>query len=658
MAIQDHMAVLRNPGGVEFYYPLNQCEMIDTGTSRIAAPIQNVIELTGPLPKAKDKRQEIIDLLAPSFQDGFYGYLSGYLLTLREWAQYENLVDAYKKGTITPELLAILKEEPPPVPQEFQNMDTPTAILTMLRDKKLDFEPFRHKIDIETNWFFFYRVSFHPLPIRRGLEGIAAGVEYQKKEILEHLKTQVSMLMKGDRPGSYEDKPVPPLAPEPLEKFAAAIEKQYQARKRGRTPRDFSARFSQPAAAGLYVNPVTCEITDLRPYQPELYSLLSVKSWDFLAEYAAAIREAVKEELEKKEKPAPPSIFDKAFIRMLNATPANDIININTSLSGRPGKQYGQQNIFTKEWEYKHHKTELFFPIKAADGALLPPLFATSTWKTMHFLSLIFTAHNSNKSGAEIFPVVETSVREYMIATGRPMTTSGIKDTTKSLKKDLALLNEIKLKSNDKKYSLDLVRPFPRVTLEHGKIRVTLEPDFANYLAKRTGLLMNYPASLLKLKENNSNLYPLGYKLALNRSNDANIRTGKANILSIPVLLECCPGIPPIERVRKDGNSPAKRIIEPFEKALDALQAQGILERWEYCLAKGEVLKKPAVTDYNYFVSLYILYEIKDFPIKDELPRLQETAEKRRKRKERRELFYDKAVANQRAKKAAEENGT
>ena len=99
------------------------------------------------------------------------------------------------------------------------------------------------------------------------------------------------------------------------------------------------------------------------------------------------------------------------------------------------------------------------------------------------------------------------------------------------------------------------------------------------------------------------------------------------------------------KKVRKEGRSPANRIIEPFEKALDALQQQGVLERWEYCLPKGEPLGQPAVTDYNYFTSLYILYEIKDFPISEELPRIQTTAEKRKKRKERIERFTDSAIA-------------
>ena len=102
------------------------------------------------------------------------------------------------------------------------------------------------------------------------------------------------------------------------------------------------------------------------------------------------------------------------------------------------------------------------------------------------------------------------------------------------------------------------------------------------------------------------------------------------------------------------GGSPRQKIIEPFERTLDALQQQGVLERWEYCLSKGEPLGQPDVADYKYFVSLYILYEIKDFPIAEELPRIQATAEKRKKRQERIDRFTDAAIAKKRAEAATE----
>lgn len=572
MAIQDHMAVLRNPGGVEFYYPLNQCEMIDTGTSRIAAPIQNVIELTGPLPKAKDKRQEIIDLLAPSFQDGFYGYLSSYLLTLREWAQYENLVDAYKKGTITPELLAILKEEPPPVPQEFQHMDTPTAILTMLRDKKLDFEPFRHKIDIETNWFFFYRVSFHPLPIRRSLEGIAAGVEYQKKEILEHLKTQVSMLMKGDRPGSYEGKPVPPLAPEPLEKFAAAIEKQYLARKRGRTPRDFSARFSQPAAAGLYVNPVTCEITDLRPYQPELYSLLSVKSWDFLAEYAAAIRAAVKEELEKKEAQQK-DLFKGAEFISLKTTPESMAVSSVTtgiaplyfqpSLPGIDGaKDYTGDLIISKK------TAPLRLKFKAMpDGRGLRP----STQKVKTLLEGIFTM---TRKTAFVF-----SVRDYMRLCGEKPPYNGPKyrKFAQRLRQDLQTLKSVTFSASYPGLPAGEISILDGyVPARGGGMEITMGQRYCMDLLAKGGI-SQICRTFWRADERNPHTIPFLLKLCANRTNANNIKQGgnRARTISIKALFDYDRiNFPPLKRVQEKRKY-REMIIDPIIRVIAQLNDEG-----------------------------------------------------------------------------------
>lgn len=631
------------------------------------------IELTGPLPKDPAEREKLIEQITPALQNENFFRLLESLQNLKKWAALANLVTEYTKGNITPELAKILdiKYEWPP---EYYatNFDDRALLFKLLGDGKLDFSPYMGKHDIEENWqnFFIqnYRVAFQPLPsMRRSIEAIKEIAPGQFMYNLQHVKAEALLLLGGTGPDTWQREAagwkgannyvMEPVPPEQLEHFADAIESQYQRRQTERTRRDFSAPFIREQDAGFYVNPETCVITDLRPYWKELHKLLSVKSWRYLKDFAAAIRRAILEHAgdvpAKQEPQKPHSLFDKAFIKMFNTPAANDIVNINNAVSGSPtGKQCGQQNLFTKEWEYKINKTELNVPIKNADGKVLPPQFTTSTWKLLHFVSLLFTADNSSKEDGNIFPVVDTTVAEYMAATGRKITPNTIKEVTKTIKRDLETLNEIKIKYTDKKYSLDLIRPFPGVHLKRGKIRVSLEPAFAEYLARKTGFLMNYPAALLKLKEINSNLYPLGYKLALNRSNDANIRRGKANILSVAVCLECCPGIPTIEKVRKEGKgySPAKRIIEPFEKAMDALQQQGVLERWEYCLSKGEPLGQPDVNDYNYFASLYVLYEIKDFPIGEELPRIQATAEKRQKRKERIERLIDSNVAKGKAR--------
>lgn len=635
------------------------------------------IELTGPLPKDPAEREKLIEQITPALQNENFFRLLESLQNLKKWAALANLVTEYTKGNITPELAKILdiKYEWPP---EYYatNFDDRALLFKLLEDRKLDFSPYRGKHDIEANWqnFFIqnYRVAFQPLPsMRRSIEAIKEIAPGQFMYNLQHVRAEALLLLGGTGPDTWQREAagwkgadnyvMEPVPPEQLEHFAAAIESQYQRRQTERTRRDFSAPFIREQDAGFYVNPETCVITDLRPYWKELHKLLSVKSWRYLKDFAAAIRRAILEHAgdvpAKKDKQLPPSIFDKAFIKMFNTAPTNALVNINTGVSGDKEKSTGyfEQNMFTQEWEYKKGGTELNMPVKHGEESNNLPLFTTSTAKTIHFVCLLFTAQNSAKQQENIFPVVDTSVKEYMLATGRKMTANNVKDTAKILKRDLETMADISLRSNDKKYSLSRVNPFAETHINRGKIRVVLAPTFAEFLVKTTGFLMNYPAALLKLKENNSNLYPLGYKLALNRSNDANIRRGKANILSVAVCLECCPGIPTIEKVRKDGRSPSNRIIEPFERTMDALQQQGVLERWEYCLPKGEPLGQPDVNDYNYFISLYVLYEIKDFPIGEELPRIQATAEKRQKRKERIERLIDSNVAKGKAKAILEQ---
>ena len=553
-----------------------------------------------------------------------------------------NLVTAYNENKVSPRLRELLEVAPPNWQEMPENKGKSwnQVIFDMIQDGRADFSKFKDQ-KVTDNWLLAFKITYRPFPcVDTDIKTLAEELKKRKADVKKRLAKSIEIEVAQD-----------PGAKEQVTALMDLIDARYDLHTTKKTPLYFSSlSFRYYSSPDFYLNPATGEITDLRPYSAEIRDLLNPESWEYLKEFTTAGRKATKKK-EKKETPKK-SIFDKAFIKMFNATPTNDITTLNTSKSGRPGEENGifERNIFTEEWEYKKGGTELNLPVKTLEGNTLPPAFTTSTWKTMHFLSLLFSAQNSQK-GDNITPVIETSVKEYMAATGRNITANTVKETTKTIKKDLELLNEIKIKYNDKKYSLSLVRPFPGVHLNRGKIRVTLDSDFAWYLAKTTGFLMNYPAALLKLKENNSNLYPLGYKLALNRSNDANIRRGKANILSVPVCLEFCPGIPGIEKVRKEGKggSPVKRIIEPFEKALDALQQQGVLEHWEYCLPKGEPLEQPVVTDYNYFSSLYILYEIKDFPIKNELPRIQAAAERRQKKQERLERFTEKEIAKKRA---------
>lgn len=293
------------------------------------APFLHFVEMTGPLPQKKADRQKLLKEVHELTKAGYYPYLITYLSQMQEHARYSNLVEAYNKGSIRPELLAILEEEAP-FPEEYQALPEAAILQEMLKAGKLDFEPFRHERDIEQNWYNFYRIAFQPLPvIRRSIRRIADTNEFNYRGTIEHLKTQVKILLEGERPtpamlertgGKGADTYViPPVEPEKLISFAELIEGQYQRQVKEKAALDFNAPFTQAIDTGFYINPGTCKITDLRPYQKELHALLSLNSWDYLKDFANAIREAVKDFTEPAKEPGPLSIIAKKTRNLVHA---------------------------------------------------------------------------------------------------------------------------------------------------------------------------------------------------------------------------------------------------------------------------------------------------------------------------------------------------
>lgn len=321
--------------GASFYYRIFLQNLTDEEKKKFTkqlgdysktntAPFQQFAELTGPLPKKHGERQKLLKEVHELTKAGYYPYLITYLSQMQEYARYSNLVEAYNSGNITPELSAILEEEII-IPEEYQCLPEPGILQKMLESGKLNFESFRHKVDIEANWYDFYRIALHPLPfIRHSIKRVADTNEFNYRGTIEHLKTQVKILLEGEKPtpamlertgGQGADTYViPPVEPEKLTDFAELIEKQYQRHVTEKTALDFNAPFTQAVDTGFYVNPATCKITDLRPYQKELHSLLSLKSWDYLKDFANAIREAVREFTEPvKEEPEGDGILQSLF---------------------------------------------------------------------------------------------------------------------------------------------------------------------------------------------------------------------------------------------------------------------------------------------------------------------------------------------------------
>ncbi len=152
---------------------------------------------------------------------------------------------------------------------------------------------------------------------------------------------------------------------------------------------------------------------------------------------------------------------------------------------------------------------------------------------------------------------------------------------------------------------------FPTTAIRNGKIYVTINQDFAEYLAMRN-LITQYPTSLLKLDGRNSTAYYIGRKLYEHYHIDSNQIKGTHNRISITSLLAVTE-LPSYEDVQaKDRGHWEQRIKEPLEVALSILTQENILKNWEYTHAKGLPLtdeEASNLTDYEKYSKLYILFE-------------------------------------------------
>ena len=603
------------------------------------------------------EQEEIKKLVSLGMLSGYYRHLQ-YLKLLRQIACFEKLIKTYKADKVSPALRALLEVAPPKWDTLPGNKEKPwnQVIYDMIQEGKADFTPFKGQSKAE-NWLLTYRIASTPLPhIETDLNTLAAELPGRKAETIAILTNSIKLELADD---------VNMVAETNINGLLDIIESRYKTYKASRYSLKHGsiAKTKTPESYDFYLNPATGQITDLRPYAAEIEKLLSPVSWDFLKQFVDTGRNAIRK-YHKENEPTPeplPAILDQAFTKMLNTPPTNDLMKINTAVVGRGGNsnQYLSQNLFTKQWEGKINKTEIIYGEEG--GNLATPVFTGSTWKLLIIAMILFTAQNT-KGGDELNLGISGTVDDYLKLTGRAVTLSNRKEVSKTLKRDLLTLGRTSIKYNDKKYSLDMVNLFGRVKLSRGKFEMEFTETFGRYASKTTSYITKYfPMSILKLKEKNPSLITLSVHLAILRNMDRNREKGRATISSINSLLAYCPGLPTIEQVRKWGGSPYNKIVKPFEETImDQLVEQGVLQYWEYCLEKGEPLKKADVDSYNYFVKIYVKYEFTGYPIdaeiETELPRIEAKQEKARKRAERRERETDKAIARQQAKKILQQD--
>lgn len=612
-----------------------------------------------------DEKDAVEDIgLLESLPNVAFLMITSELIDLQFYQGFSAVLRRYTeiKNRLSPSLVAILEADygnghyPPHWLDE-----TEMIVANMISRNELDLTTFKDKDGVVSFSRVFNKRNifvFYPLPFYMGsIDSLRKRLPTMRMQARVNIDDAVRVIREKG------------VGIEGLRSFVARVEERHKERKGKVVPR----RLLDNVGMGLdynrtyLINYNTKKITRLEPYADEFRSLLDVSvSWSFLRQFVNAVNNAIGD---TGTKPSTGK-YDGGFAKMFNTVPTNTLLSMNFSGAKTPTfdeiksttehkERTAQYNLYTNKWEYKDKRTEILVPATPDEIKLLQqkqmvpslPLFNNVTWRLMLFLNICFTQQNTRRGNGDINNVVESTVIEFMNTTRVKTSTANIKKTNLRVKQELERIGRFQIKHNDKKYSLEMVTPFPEVKLERGRIRVTFAPSYANYLVKITGFLTTFPLALLQGDVKNPNFLPLGYYLAWYRSYDNNIRMGKANIISVASCLEKCPCIPSIDTVKAWNGSPFYKIILPFCDTMDLLEDKGVLKSWEFCGAKGVPIPRATVDKFDYFSELYILFEIKDFPVDDEVARIQEHDEKKRRRKERQERFADKIIAERKVKK-------
>lgn len=167
-----------------------------------------------------------------------------------------------------------------------------------------------------------------------------------------------------------------------------------------------------------------------------------------------------------------------------------------------------------------------------------------------------------------------------------------------------------------------LLSSFTPSETEKDTTEVILGLKFLEYLSM--GYLKAFNTNILKITDASSYQFHTAYNnyVTIGRNHLASKeQTGpvKAKIFSIESAIKWAATLPTIEDVKNSDRRYTQRIIEPLEKILD--DEHGIIEKWEWCKAKGEMLQdseKSSLGRHDVIENLYV----KVIAIKEEEPLL------------------------------------
>jgi hypothetical protein len=206
------------------------------------------------------------------------------------------------------------------------------------------------------------------------------------------------------------------------------------------------------------------------------------------------------------------------------------------------------------------------------------------------------------------------------------------------LRKELSLLRGafIKYRHKQEYFESNLIQGFKS---SKGRYNVKFTDDFAKVI--QTMGWMYLPNEVWRLNHNiNPNTYFLISKISLQKS--LNYYRNKGDLISVLSLLKSCPELPEYEKTKAKGEI-KRRIIEPFERDLDAIKSI----RWNYQDRSGKVIDRTEIKDYHAFIKLYVKVEWLYYPETEMLEKstLREIAEKKKEAAEKQKAAAEKRKA-------------
>lgn len=240
----------------------------------------------------------------------------------------------------------------------------------------------------------------------------------------------------------------------------------------------------------------------------------------------------------------------------------------------------------------------------------------TSTHQLLDAITLALTADPRKN------PIVQLPLKDYMELRGL----TDVKEARKQVKADLETLYNISIhcKPNGKSSDnyIDMRLCDAKGEIKNGVILFSFGSMFHRILMNYP--LMPYQTEILKINPHkNPNSYYLGRKITELK----NMNAGRLSedTISVQTLLDSTPELPTYSEVMSKDKALSRRIIEPFERDLNALEDSF---SWEYCHSKGEPLTEQELASFDYetFKNCLVKIHWKNYP--DQTERLQARQEK------------------------------